>query len=203
MKNYSDLDESARDLLREMGIIGTGNAVTSLAQMMGCQVDIRSPGVSIVKYQKLFDAIGHTEEVQTGILVEISGDISGIFLFLLDETFTEYVLNAILDSDIKGLGGLSEMEESLICELGNIVCGSYIRALSQLLEIEIDVSVPSLCIDMGGAILSAPLSRIAQASDDILLIENTFYIDGESFIGRILFFPELEALETVVLKSRE
>ena len=53
------------------------------------------------------------------------------------------------------------------------------------------------------AILSAPLSRIAQASDDILLIENTFYIDGESFIGRILFFPELEALETVVLKSRE
>ena len=62
---------------------------------MGCQVDIRSPGVSIVKYQKLFDAIGHTEEVQTGILVEISGDISGIFLFLLDETFTEYVLNAI------------------------------------------------------------------------------------------------------------
>ena len=56
---------------------------------------------------------------------------------------------------------------------------------------------------MGGAILSAPLSRIAQASDDILLIENTFYIDGESFIGRILFFPELEALETVVLKSRE
>lgn len=134
--------------------------------------------------------------------MEISGDISGIFLFLLDETFTEYVLNAILDSDIKGLGGLSEMEESLICELGNIVCGSYIRALS-LLEIEIDVSVPSLCIDMGGAILSAPLSRIAQASDDILLIENTFYIDGESFIGRILFFPELEALETVVLKSRE
>ena len=49
MKNYSDLDESARDLLREMGNIGTGNAVTSLAQMMGCQVDIRSPGVSIVK----------------------------------------------------------------------------------------------------------------------------------------------------------
>ena len=40
MKNYSDLDESARDLLREMGNIGTGNAVTSLAQMMGCQVDI-------------------------------------------------------------------------------------------------------------------------------------------------------------------
>ena len=76
------------------------------------------------------------------------------------------------------------MEESLICELGNIVCGSYIRALSQLLEIEIDVSVPSLCIDMGGAILSAPLSRIAQASDDTVsythLLKKSLYGRAEN-----------------------
>lgn len=34
MKCYSELDEVSRDILKEFGNIGTGNAVTSLSQMM-------------------------------------------------------------------------------------------------------------------------------------------------------------------------
>lgn len=203
MNNYSELDDAARDLLREMGNIGTGNAVTSLSQMMDCQVEISSPRFSIIRYQMLYEEIGRTDEMQTGILVEISGDLSGVFLFLLDETFTKVILDTLLGEKKRRLMVLDELETSSICEVGNIMCGSYIRALSQLLEIDIDVSVPDLCVDMGGAILSVPLSMILKVSEDILLIEDTFYIDGESFVGRILFFPELASLETVILKSRE
>lgn len=203
MNNYSELDDAARDLLREMGNIGTGNAVTSLSQMMDCQVEISSPRFSIIRYQMLYEEIGRTDEMQTGILVEISGDLGGVFLFLLDETFTKVILDTLLGEKERRLMDLDELESSSICEVGNIMCGSYIRALSQLLEIDIDVSVPDLCVDMGGAILSVPLSMILKVSEDILLIEDTFYIDGESFVGRILFFPELASLETVILKSRE
>lgn len=34
MDHYREMDEISRDILREIGNVGAGNAVTSLAQMM-------------------------------------------------------------------------------------------------------------------------------------------------------------------------
>lgn len=47
MNQYSDLDEISRDFLRELGNIGTGNAVTSLSHMLMEPVDIEVPGLQI------------------------------------------------------------------------------------------------------------------------------------------------------------
>ena len=34
MRQFADLDEISRDILKELGNIGTGNAVTALSQML-------------------------------------------------------------------------------------------------------------------------------------------------------------------------
>ena len=79
---------------------------------------------------------------------------------------------------------------------------SYIRALSQFMNIEMDVSVPELCIDMAGAILSYPLSHWVIVSDDILLIENRFQMSGKAYRGHILFLPEQEDLGIMLHRLR-
>ena len=112
-------------------------------------------------------------------------------------------MQAVLGGVNRDLTDLDEMDRSLICELGNIMCGSYIRALSQLLDMDMDVTVPEMCIDMGGAILSVPLSRFLKVSENILLIENKFRMGNRSFLGRILFLPELESLEAILSSIRE
>jgi len=122
---------------------------------------------------------------------------------MLSEAFTKTVINTILGEEERNLTSLDDMECSLISELGNIMCGSYIRALSQLMDMDMDVSVPELCIDMGGAILTYPMSKWVIVSDDILLIENIFHMSGEIFKGRILFLPEQEDLGTMLSRLRE
>lgn len=101
---------------------------------------------------------------------------------------------------MKSYAEMDEMSADILKELGNIMCGSYIRALSALMDMDIDVSVPEICVDMGGAILSVPLARIMSKSADILLIENQFQINHHSFSGRILFFPDPECLEPILMK---
>ena len=96
MKNYMDLDEQDADILKELGNIGTGNAVTSLSQMMNHSLEIDTPSLKIIKYQEIAGILQREEEIQTGIMVEIHGELQGIFLFLLDEAFTFSVLNTIL-----------------------------------------------------------------------------------------------------------
>lgn len=200
MKSYADMDQVSADLLKELGNIGTGNAVTSLAQMMGTPLEISSPSMYLAQVEEIYDLLEQSQKVATGILVEIKGEITGIFLFLLNESFTSIILNEILGEEERNILELDGLERSLLSELGNIMCGSYIRALSTLMDMEIDVSVPAICVDMGGAILNVPLARIMSKGAEILLIENQFHVNHRSFSGRILFFPDPECLETILMK---
>lgn len=200
MKSYADMDETSADILKELGNIGTGNTVTSLSQMMGTPFDISSPSLHLAQVQEIYTLLEQSQEVEAGILVEMKGEITGQFLFLLNESFTNIILDEILGGGERNILELDDLERSLLSELGNIMCGSYIRALSALMDMEIDVSVPDICVDMGGAILSAPLSRVMSKSAEILLIENQFHIDHRSYSGRILFFPDPECLELILEK---
>lgn len=198
MVRYVELSDADKDLLRELGSIGTGNAVTSLSQLTEYPFEIKYPDLRFIKYQEICTILNTAEELETGIIVEISGELQGVFLFLLDETFTRELINTVLGQEERDLIELGDIERSFICEVGNIMCGSYIRALSQLLNIELDVSVPDMCIDMGGAIMGVLLSRLLKASDEVLLIENRFCMDGRAFMGRIVFLPEYSSLKTLL-----
>ena len=203
MRQFADLDEISRDILKEIGNIGTGNAVTALSQMLMHPVDIAVPDLKILKYQEVCSLLDSADELQTGIMVGVGGEMEGMFLFLLSETFTMMVLNKILGEEEREFLNPGEMERSLICELGNIMCGSYINALASVMDLKLEVSVPDVCIDMGGAILSVPLSRFLRVSDDILMIDNLFHLGGESFLGRILFIPEPASLDMMLRSLRE
>lgn len=198
MGNFDDLDEELRDILSELGNIGTGNAVTSLAEMMGHSFEIKAPKLRFVKYQDIFQSMGIRDELQAGILVDVLGELRGMFLFLMDESFSRAVLEQMLEETAEDLTELTEMQVSLLWELGNIICGSYLRALSCLTGLETDVAVPDLCIDMAGAIMGVPLARHLKVSDNILMIENEFHMGNQSFVGRILFWPEADTLSAVV-----
>lgn len=198
LEKYSDLDELSMDALRELGNIGTGNAMTALSQMTSQPIDIAIPAVKIVPYQDVPTLLGGVETVQMGIMLEIKGDLNGTFMFLLSEEFTKVMLEELLGYPIQDINDLDEMCESAICEIGNIMCCSYINALSSMLNLHVQVSVPASCCDMAGSILSVPMIQFANLGDELMFIENAFSYNSVSFISHILFLPELESLNTLL-----
>lgn len=48
LSDYTQLNAMQLDMLREIGNIGTGNAATSLAQMLMRPVNIRVPSINIL-----------------------------------------------------------------------------------------------------------------------------------------------------------
>ena len=195
-----ELDEMFKDFMRELGNIGTGNAVNALSQLLNCPLEIDTPNLRILPFQQLTEIHTEAETPLAGIMVEVFKEVEGMFLFLLDETFTRQIVHLALGVEMWDFMSLTEMEESLLLELGNIMCGSYIRALSQLLDIEMDVSVPQIKIDMGGAILTDAALRFLRTGDELLMIDNLFRMDTGTFSGRILFLPEMDSLQVLLGK---
>ena len=51
MMKYSDMDAASEDMLKEIGNIGTGNAITALSAMVGKTFSVGLPAIRIVNYQ--------------------------------------------------------------------------------------------------------------------------------------------------------
>ena len=78
-----------------------------------------------------------------------------------------------------------EIGLSAFQEMGNIVAGSYLSALSDFLQMQIMPTVPDVGIDMFGAIISFGLIEISQESDYAIVID-TEMMDSNSNINESL-----------------
>lgn len=200
LNDYNDLTPVAIDCLKEIGNIGSGSAASALSSMLGKAVSMRVPDVRVMDYQQVIDTMGGPEKVITGILVRLCGDIKGMIMFLLEDSFAKVVLSTFLQAEDVKVISLGETEMSAIKEMGNIMAGSYLQALSQLTRLTIDMSVPSMTVDMLGAIMSVPIIEFAEVGDRVLFIDDGFVIDGVDIKSNIILIPEMESLSTLMEK---
>ncbi|MGN0375681.1 MAG: chemotaxis protein CheC [Butyrivibrio sp.] len=191
------LDDTQYDVLKEIGNIGAGNATTALAQLMNTKIDMSVPKVSLVPFNGISGIIGSEETVLVGILLGLSGDVNGMMMFLLKERSAHNLVNMLLGYPMDRDNPFDEMELSALNEIGNIITGSYLSALSGLTNLVINASVPSLSIDMAGALLSVPAIEYGKVGDKVLLIQTQFG-EGDLLDGYFLMVPELESYERIL-----
>ncbi|MBD5383788.1 MAG: chemotaxis protein CheC [Ruminococcaceae bacterium] len=200
LKNFEELSPVAIDCLKEIGNIGSGNAASALSAMLSKPVTMHVPDVRVLDYQAAIDEVGGPEKVITGILVTFSGDIKGMIMFLLEDAFAKIVVNTFMGKDNVDVLMLDETDISAVKEMGNIMGGSYLNALAALAGFTVSMDVPSMTVDMMGAIMNAPMIEFSEVGDKVLFIDDGFIIDGVSINSSIILIPEMESLDILMKK---
>lgn len=198
LNNYGDLSEMQLDALREIGNIGSGNAATALSAMLERAVNMAVPKIKVLDYNAVCEELGGPEQLLVGILFGMSGDVTGMIMFLLHKEFAHMVLNSLVGSEFDGYSELDDMDKSTIQEVGNIMAGSYVNAMASLTGLTIDVSIPTMNVDMAGALLSVPAIYYANISDKIIVIEDEFGHDQVGASSHILLIPEVDGLKKIM-----
>lgn len=185
------------DVLREIGNIGAGNAATSLAQMIDKKIDMKVPVVQLLDFDEVPELLGGPENVVCGIFFKFEGDITGSIMFVLDQKSALNLVDLLMPREN---ADFDEFTVSALMEIGNILSGSYIRSLSGLTNLQIKISVPSLSVDMAGAILSVPAIHFGQLSDNVLIIQNEFIevLEEKSVDGYFFLIPDMESYEVLL-----
>lgn len=183
------------DILKEIANIGAGNAATSLANLVNKKIDMTVPEVKIPEFKELPEILNGAESLIAGILVNISGDINGIMMYLMDEDAACTLVNILINRNKKSFSEFEDLDLSTITEVGNILTSSYLTALSTLMNIKIKQSIPYLSVDMAGAILSVPAIEFGKIGDNVLLIKSTFN-ESEHLSGYFILIPDLAKSKT-------
>lgn len=191
--SLAQVSENYMDVLKEIGNIGAGNAMTALSQMLQCKVDMKVPQVKLLGFNEVGALMGGEEQVMVGIYLAVEGDITGSIMFLVEKNSAKHLVNKVMMGFGTSEGDeFNEMEMSAMKEISNIITGAYLNSLSTLTNLKIYPSPPDLTMDMAGAILSVPAIEFGTMGDNLLLIQSQFYDDVE-IDGYFILIPDIES----------
>lgn len=199
--DLNQLNDIQYDVLREIGNIGAGNATTALSQMLNQKMDMSVPKVALVPFNEISDVMGSEDQTVVCIMLGFEGDVEGMMMFLFDTKSAHHLVNTLMMRDkedgVEEGAEFSDMDMSALNEIGNIVSGSYLTAISKLTNLKMISTVPEMTIDMIGALLSVPASEFGKYGDKLLLIQSQF---GElDFVnGYFLMIPELNSYDKLL-----
>lgn len=185
------------DVLKEIGNIGAGNAMTALSQMLQCKVDMRVPQVRLLEFSEIGAIMGGEEQIMVGVFLGVEGDITGSMMFLVEQKSAKHLINKVMMGMAPEGDELSEMELSAMKEVGNIITGAYLNSLSSLTNLKIFPTPPAITVDMAGAILSVPAIEFGIMGDNILMIQSQFF-DEIEIDGYFILIPDIESYAKIL-----
>ncbi|CAM3939223.1 chemotaxis protein CheC [Paenibacillus alkaliterrae] len=197
MSLYSRFEAFELDVLKEVGNIGAGNAATALSRLIDKPVDMAVPKVSLLPFEEVAERVGGSEQIVIAVFLRVEGEAPGNMFFIIEEASAKRLLRQLLSIKAEVQEGYSEMELSALCEIGNILAGSYLSSLADFTHLSMAPSVPAVAVDMAGAILSYGLMQYGEMGDSALLIETTFLEDHQSLEGHFFLIPDPESFDKI------
>ncbi|MBM7692242.1 chemotaxis protein CheC [Peribacillus deserti] len=191
------------DILKEIGNIGAGNAATALSRLLNKKVDMKVPDVRTVSFDEMMEMAGGSETVVAIVFFRIEGEAPGSMFFLLPLKQASSFISQLTgeETSCEEQPVYSELASSALKELGNILAGSYLTALSDFTNLNIYPSIPYMAIDMAGAVISQGLIEISHAADYAIVINTALKEENGNDMnhinGQFYLIPDPDSFEII------
>lgn len=193
------LSHLQKDVLREIGNIGAGNATASMSQLINKQIKMEVPSVQVVTINEMIDTIGGPERLIVAIFFRFEGEVTGTVYFILTIEEAEYLVSEMTNgfvTEIMKDGKADAMAVSVLQEISNILNGSYLSAMADFTNLRMTTSVPYLSIDMAAATMVTGLVELSRATDYAIMIDTQIKGNEASNTarGHFLLIPDPESI---------
>ena len=192
----ANLTDAQVDALCEMGSIGSGNAATALSKLISELIHISVPAVKLLPINQVAEVLGGAGKETYIIYLDVESKVSGTMVTILSPQTADFLISKLLRAD--EMDTESDIYQSALQEVGSILCGSYLSALSQIVREKFIASVPMMACDMLGAMLDFVLLEVGQVAEEVLLIETELIVSEQKLECSQLFLPKPESLKELL-----
>ena len=187
-KDKSGIADVAVTNLAEVGLKETVQALTSLTG-----IPFRIGHSSTASFDKVSE-LDHSEDVSVGIYMAVDGDVPGHMGSLCSWDSACMMWTALLGSAPEKPDLISELDASMLLEVGNIMKAAFLRAVEEQFGVQLLATPPAVGVDMTSAILSSIVSGAADSESHAISIRNTIATDNGEAEWVFLFIAEAEDL---------
>lgn len=198
--SFKDFSSDHLDVFREIGSIGAGNAATALASLLGKRMGMSVPTVKILPFNEITDILNGPENIVAGVMIHMSGDLSGYILFVLDAADARRMVSVLTSEefDPSSEASFESIDLSALTEIANILVGAYLSAISSMTGLTIIPSVPALSVDMAAAIMSVVAIEYGKIGDSVLFLGTEFKDEGRTMNCHFFLIPDYNSYKILL-----
>ena len=199
MQEIRNLRELQLDALREVANIGAGHAATALSQLTKRTIMIAVPEISVTRIEDVPELMGEADAPVAAVLMHMLGDLTGRTLLMIPENDARMLCDLLNKRDVGTTVVFDGLEQSSIKEAANILGGAYMNALADFMGMMLLPSVPSLVIDLAGAVLTTAYLNFGHDRDFVLCVQTDFEFQEveQTLTGQFLLLPDLASLKAI------
>ncbi|MFW9772786.1 MAG: chemotaxis protein CheC [Candidatus Thorarchaeota archaeon] len=195
------LSNDQEDILKEIGNIGTGNAVTALSRLIKKKIDVTLTDVGIISFDQLSEQFGGPKERVCGIFCHIDQPSQSTILNIFEMKPLMHLIatlagnkSKINPNKVNEKADLDEFAISTITEMGNIMAGHYASALADLLETKLMIDIPEFTMSDAGELSEFLSQELRSIAEYIIIIKTSIKISDLKLKGIFFFIPDIETL---------
>jgi len=186
-----------QEKLKEINKQAAMNASMALSKLINRPVGIEIPRAEVKRVEELRPLLG-LGEIVAGIYLPVTGDIKGAALLVIPKESAFTMSDLLVKRKPGTTRKLTELDESALKEVGNIISGNYLTILSNILQVKVIEHLPSFSFDMFGAIVSQIIVEFARKVDKALVIELEFVFKPEILKGYFILLFEVEQFKALI-----
>ena len=197
------VDKKELEILLELGSIGAGHAATSLSEILQQKVTIDIPRISTIPPDRLSKLYHSHNMPATAVYIHLVEKVECHFLFIFEIPELKEI-TTLMTMNLLPKEHQSSMELSAIEELGNILIGSFLTAISNFTGTRL-VSTPPLLIGAPfDSIINDFVVKLSSVSGEALVFNTCFKPEGGYYAPtQLMIFPSPELRELLIRKSTE
>lgn len=197
---YDNLNDLQKDVMREIGNIGAGNACTALSVLLGTTIDMSVPKIQLLGFEDTSNYLGGPDTEILGVRVDVTDDLQGMMFHIVNKRFAERIINTFYEKKLETLASIDDMDSSVISEMANITSGAYANSIASLTSLFVNIGTPNQKRSTVSDLLRIPLEAFAKSGDKILVVDEQFIIDKEQITSNMILVLEKESLEKLFEK---
>jgi chemotaxis protein CheC len=196
-QQVTTLTELERDALGEIANIAMGRAAASIRTMVGHQVLLSVPAAEILSKEAAAQIVGAPDNrILVAVRQDFNGAFSGRALLIFPETSSFELMRAVIGRSLS-LKEITESQDELLAEIGNVVLNSWVATIANLLKRTLPTSLPMVVRGDGKRVLEGEESATAFALFLRVRFEiNHFHMRGH--VALLMDTPSIVELRSLV-----
>lgn len=196
-------DSRLATALRTVAVNGAYDASRALSKWFRRGVRLTSDGFRSVPISQASSIVGEPDEDIVGIHLPLTGELSGDILLTFPKSVALLLVDIMMQQPEGTCTTFGELEQSCLQETGNIVGSAYANSLAKWLKLSAEPNVPVFAYDMASAIVDPLLMEAAATSDEVLIAQTDFLLDGQRLQWEMLLLPSAASLSRMEQRCQD
>lgn len=194
------LNKKQKDSIREVANIGSGNASTTLAKLIGEKVSLYVPSADVVPITEISKLVGGSKQLIVGVYSSLTGALVGNVIMIFPKKDALILTDFMSGREPGSTTSLSKAGQEKIVKIGDVTATSYLQSISTFLETNIKHGKSKIVSTFGESIIDfVTLGLKGQKYALVLRAETGFNLPNLNITGEFVLVLAVENIDKLIV----